>query len=307
MIFFYFFFLGTVSAQDFSSFLRPGPSSKQFSFQEHFYSNAKVSGSDRKLQQRQWQTRASAPAWSDGKQEITLSVDASDLVLHHPSPVLNPYRSFQGTVGWRYYGNENKVRGFSLGYGSASDRPFESSSNNFLNINYLHQFNEKWWGAVNYSNNRNFANGIPLPGFFYAAKMSREETLLLGLPFLFWRKRYASGFDVQANALFPWNYRAQAGYYWTPFTGLSLAYEHRPQQYFRNDRDHKKERLFYREQKLSLVLNGAIIPRVLQWQVESGYAFNRSFFEAKNFSGRKRFDIPVDDSWFVAINVNSNF
>jgi hypothetical protein len=300
-------FHSTAQAQDFAALFRPGASPKSFSFEESFYAPAKVSGSDRELQQRQWRVRAGAPVWSNGKQEVTVAAEAGDLVLHHPSAALRPYRNVQGTMAWRYFGQNDKVRSVNASYGSASDRPFARSANNTQSANYLHQFNAKWWGVVNYSNNRNFANGVPLPGFFYAVKMSREETLLLGLPVIFWRKRYASGFDLHTVAFLPWNYRFQAGYYWDPFTGVTLGFEHQPQQYFREDREQTRERFFYREQKIVLALNGAVIPRVLQWRLEVGRAFNRSFFEAENFSSKKNFDVPVGDANFAAVQLTSMF
>lgn len=301
------FFSTLTFAQEFADAFRPGPSKYRFQFEEHFYAPANVAGSDRELEQRQWRVRGQAPVWKSEKTEVTFGADAGDLVLHHPSTVLDTYRNVQGTIGVRRFGVENQVRSFNFGYGSASDRPFARSENSFINANYLHQFNAKWWGALNYSNNRNFANGIPLPGFFYVAEMTREETLLLGLPFVFWRKRYESGFDVQSTVFFPWNYSFQAGYFWKPFTGLSLMYEHRPQQYFRDDREKNEERFFYREQKASLVFSHAFIPSVLQLRVEGGYAFNRSFFEAENFSDKKRFDIPIDDALYAGVHLTSQF
>lgn len=310
MKFFFFVFILSMSsawAQDFAALFRPGASQKTFSFEETFYAPAAVNGSDRDLQQRQWRVRSAAPVWNNGKQEVTVGVEAGDLVLHHPSQALHPYRTVQGSLGWRYYGQENKVRGVSLSYGSASDRPFARSANDTQSANYLHQFNARWWGVLNYSNNRSFANGVPIPGFYYVSKMSREETLLLGLPFVFWRKRYESGFDLQATTFLPWNHNLQAGYYWGPFTGVTLGFEHRPQQFFREEREHTRERFFYREQKLTLAMNGAVIPRILQWRVEVGRAFNRSFFEAENFNDSKTFDIPVDDTNFVGVQITSIF
>jgi hypothetical protein len=301
------FSISLARAQDFAALFRPGPSPKSFSYEETLYAPAKVNGSDRDLQQRQWRVRAAAPVWNGGNKEVTFAAEAGDLVLHHPSQALHPYRTVQGTLAWRYYGQNNKVRSVNVSYGSASDRPFARAANDTQAANYLHQFNEKWWGAVNYSNNRNFANGVPLPGFFYAVKMTREETLLLGLPVVFWRRRFESGVDLQSVAFFPWNYRFQAGYFWGPFTGVTLGFEHQPQQFFREDREHKRERFFFREQKVTLALNGAVIPRVLQWRLEVGRAFNRSFFEAKNFSEERNFDIPVGDVTFAAVQLTSTF
>ena len=285
--------ISAAQAQDFAALFRPGPSPKSFSYEDSSYAPAKVNGSDRELQQRQWRVRAAAPVWNGGNKEVTLAAEAGDLVLHHPSAALQPYRTVQGTLAWRYYGQNNKVRSVNVSYGSASDRPFARPANDTQSANYLHQFNAKWWGGLNYSNNRNFANGVPLPGFFYVAKMTREETLLFGLPVVVWRKRFFPGFDIQASTFLPWTYNFQVGYYWGPHTGLTLSAEHRPQQFFRENRESTQERFFYREQKVTLALNGAIIPRVLQWRLEVGRAFNRSFFEAKNFNDEKSFDIPV--------------
>lgn len=298
---------GAAYAQDFAGLFVPGPSPTNLSFEESFYQNAKISHSDDKLEQKQWRAKGNTPVWNNGKQEITFGLEAGDLVLHHPSPVLHPYRTIQGTLGWRYYGQENKTRGLSLSYGSASDRPFARASNEFINANYLHQFSSgKWWGAVNYSNNRSFANGIPLPGFFYVSKASREETLLLGLPFVFWRKRFENGFDTQVVSFFPWNHQMHVGWFWNPSHGVTLGFEHRPQQFFRDERPSRRDRFFYREQKLTLAVQGSVM-HMLQWKLEAGRAFNRSFFEARNFNEDKRFDIPVDDTYFIGAQASTRF
>ena len=294
-------------AQDFAGLFRPGPSLKNFSFEETLYSGVSVNNSDEKLQQRNWRARANAPVWNNGKHEISAGGEAGELYLNHEFPVLRNYKTLQGSLGWRYYGETNKVRGVTMSYGSASDRPFADAENNVASANYLHQFNEKWWLAVNWSNNRNFANGVPIPGFFYVAKMSREETLLLGLPFVFWRKRFESGFGYQWTSFVPWNHQAEVTYNWGPFSGIALGFEHRPQQFLRDDRESSRDRFFFVEQKAYIALSGAIIPRVLQWRVEAGHAFNRRFFEARNFSQEKRFDIPVGDATFVGIQLTSNF
>jgi hypothetical protein len=296
-----------VWAQEFASLFIPGPSNRFFQHEQSFYEGAEVRGSDQDLQTRSWRVRGMGPVAEMNKHEITAGIDAGELKLSHPDSRLNDYRTFQGMLGWRYYGKTNKVKSLTVSYGSASDKPFEKNKNNIASGNYLHQFNERWWGAVNWSNNRNFANNVPIPGFFYVAKMSREETLLLGLPFVFWRKSFANGMRYQHTSFIPWNHQMELGYFWGPFSGVSLNFEHRPQQFLRSEREERSQRFFFVEQKLSLVWQGAVIPRILQFRVEAGRAFNRRVFEAENFSQKKVFDIPIEDANFVSAQITSMF
>lgn len=53
-----------------------------------------------------------------------------DLVIHHPSPLLNPYRSLQGMLSARRFGQAGMLRSCNVSYDSASDRPFAKLSNN---------------------------------------------------------------------------------------------------------------------------------------------------------------------------------
>lgn len=304
----FFLVLGNAFAQDFGSLFRPGPSKRNISFEEILYAPTKVHQSRDELELRNWRLRANAPVWSDGAQEVTVGAEAGDLVMHHENPLLKNYRTLQGNIGWRRYVEKNRVRSVSVSFGSSSDAPFARERNSVASANYLHQTSEKWWFAVNWSNNRNFANGIPIPGFFYVAKASREENLILGLPFVFWRKRFGNGFNTQMTSFFPWNHQAEAGYFWKPTTGASIGFEHRPQQFLRDDRQSKRDRFFFVEQRAYVVVQGTAIPSVLQWRLEAGRAFNRRVFEARNFSQKdKRFNINFEDANFLALQVTSSF
>lgn len=294
-------------AQDFASLFQPGKSRNFFQFEQSRYSGATIANSTEKLQTSHWRARAMAPVVDVNQNEFTLGVDAGELKLDHPDERLKDYRTFQGMLGWRSYGKQNKVRSFSMSYGSASDKPFDDSQNTTASANYLHQTSEKWWVAVNWSNNRNFANNIPIPGFFYVSKASREETLLLGLPFVFWRKRYENGAGFQMLSFFPWNHQLEASYSWKPFHQVALSFEHRPQQFLTDDRVKREERFFFVEQKAALVVQGALIPFVLQWRLEAGHAFNRRVFEAENFSQEKRYDLRLGDANFVSGQLTSFF
>ena len=301
------FLLGQVYAQDMTGLFRPGPSGHSALLRQQFYGDAKVEGSARRLQQREWQARVNGTVWSNDSWEVTTGIDAQDLVWHHPSPVLNPYRSFQGNLAARRFGKANRVRGVSLSYGSASDRPFAKAENNTAGANYIYQFNEKWWGLVNWSNNRTFLNNVPLPGVFYVAKMTQQETLMIGFPAVIWRYRMASGFEAQYFGFLPYNHRAHIGWFWNPLHGITLGYEHRPQTFLRDERISKRERLFFVESRTMLEVQGAIIPRLLQWQVGVGTAFNRRVYEAKNIQEEKRFDLPLGDTWLASGQLTSQF
>lgn len=304
-----FFFLLITSAfsQDLGGLFRPGPSGHSALIRQQFYGDAKVEGSSRRLQQREWQARVNGTVYQDDGWELTAGLNAQDLVWHHPSPLFHPYRTFEGNVAARRFGKANQVRALSLSYGSASDRPFAQASNDTAGANYIHQFNEKWWGLVNWSNNRTFLNNVPLPGVFYVAEMSREKTLMVGLPAFVWRQRNAAGFEAQYFGFLPFNHRAHIGWFWDQFHGITLGYEHRPQVYLRDGRDEKRDRLFFVENRAVIEVQGAIKPQVLQWQIGVGTAFNRRVYEAENFAEDKEFDVPLGDTYFVSAQITSQF
>lgn len=307
LIFVSIFFSFKSLAQDLGGLFRPGPTGHSISLGQQVYGDSKVQGSTKRLQQREWQARVLGTVWDNEKWEVTAGVDAQDLILHHPSTVLDTYRSFQGAVGVRRYSKKNQIRGMSLSYGSASDRPFAKSSNDTAGGNYLHQFNKKWWGLINWSNNRTFLNNVPLPGVFYVSKMTPKETLLFGFPAVLWRRRFESGFEVQYFGLLPYSHRAHAGWFWNRFHGVTLSYENRPRTFFRNDRVSKSERLFFVEQRAMLDVQGVFIPQILKWQIGVGTSFNRSVFEAKNIQQDKRFNLLLGDTWLASAELSSQF
>src|SRR5690606_8970904 len=70
-------------------------------------------------------------------------------------------------------------------------------------------FNKRWFGALNYSNNRTFAKNIPLPGFFYVHTMTREKILIFGLPFAFIKVPIGTLFSFQYLGFLPWRHGAK--------------------------------------------------------------------------------------------------
>src|SRR5690606_12799452 len=138
-------------------------------------------------------------------------------------------------VGYRKETEADKFWFMSLSYGSASDRPFKNNRDNTLGANFIKKFNSNWFALVNYSNNRNFLNNIPIPGFFYIKEMSREQTLVFGIPFIFWMKPISDNWSFRYLGLLPWTHRLKILY--TKFAMISpyVSLEQSPQSYFRHD------------------------------------------------------------------------
>lgn len=216
------------------------------------------------------------------------------------------YENIQGTIGWKKIRDENRISFFSVGYGSASDRAFKNGRDGTANVNFIHQFNDKWFGVANYSNNRPFLNNIPLPGFLWVKEMTRTDALIVGFPIIYWLKPLSTDWSLKYFGLIPWNHRVKVMYNKYGFIKPYFMFDQSPMSFFRHDREEKFERVFWVERRVGVGVEG-FLSRSLRFDISGGYAFDRQLFEARNFSQRKKFLYNVDNTYFVGMNLFVSF
>lgn len=220
--------------------------------------------------------------------------------------VLRDYYNQQGSVSFKKNFEEGKFWLINGGFGSASDRPFKNSRDNTISSNLIYKFNEKWIGVVNYSNNRTFLNNIPLPGVFYIASAERHKTLIIGFPVIFWTNPLSDNFSFRYIGFMPWTHRFRVYYEKFGFVRPYAGVEQQPQTFFRHDREERFDRFFWFERRITTGAEG-ILTKSLRYDLGGGYAFDRQFFEARNFSEKKEFLINLENAWFVSLHLRLKF
>lgn len=240
----------------------------------------------------------------NNKQEIAVGARYRELDLSGDSSILRDFYNHQVSFSYKRNLPEDRFWMTTASYGSASDRPFKNHRDNTLTVNYLQKFNPRWFGVVNYSNNRTFLNNVPLPGFFYVHKLSRDEALIAGFPFIYWLKPVGRKLAVRYFGLLPWTHRLKI-LYKGPKLNPYIGYEQSPQSFFRHDRRSDRDRIFWFERRVSLGVE-AKLSKMVSVDAATGWAFDREFYEAKNFSQEKENHIRIDNSYFLAVNLRIN-
>lgn len=294
-------------AQDFTSFLQGGDLPwTTFEFENYWSPKRDVDNGPEKNQVVFRQMTASQQVYKGSKNAFSVNTRYQKLDLNQDKGILRDYYNIQ--FGGSYVHNlpDEKFWSLSGAFGSASDRPFKKSKDNVIGSNFVYKINPKWFVLANYSNNRQFLNNVPLPGVFYVKEMTREKTLIIGFPLIIWRTPVGERFSFSAFTLLPWSYRLKFNYNMSPFFRPYIGLEHMPQSYFRNDREARFDRFFWTEQRLGIGAEG-FLSRHLKYDIAGGYAFDRRFFEARNFSDKKKFLYNLENGVFTMFNLRMSF
>jgi hypothetical protein len=172
--------------------------------------------------------------------------------------------------------------GTSAGIGSASDHPFHSGRELSLRATASCRLpsreRDSWILFLSFSNNRSFANNIPLPGAAYQLSVpDRGLDLLLGLPFLAANYRPSPDWAGRAALFGPDNLSAEWAWLgrrpWQVYAGFDWS----QREWLRADRAARSDRLFYDSKKWSL--GTRLAGRRLRLDVSAGYESGRRFYE----------------------------
>ncbi len=197
--------------------------------------------------------------------------------------------------------------GLSVSYGSSSNDPFQAGRDNTILVNGIYKLDEKWVLLGNYSNNRTFLNNVPLPGFLYVQKQSREESVILGFPFISVLKPFTDGiFSLKYIGILPYNHKLRVLFnqltWFKPYVGL----EQDLMVFFETERESRNQRTFWLERKAVVGIEKSFGP-FLKLDFQLGNSFDREYFSARSYS-RKHTEVKkIHDGVFVSIGLKSSF
>lgn len=258
----------------------------------------------------------STPVYRDGSDTYTVSLAGSNLKfgenLRHPETGAELSRSFSKIelgAGFSRNLEGERMMGFRLGWGSASDKPFANGRDVTYNLNTFYSYptseGERWILFLFMSNNTTILNNIPIPGFVYIYKTD-HFTGLFGLPFL----------SLQWTPVDPWGFSLS---FFGPVFNSEVTYGNpgevqyvlgfgwSPQSYMLADRADERDRLFVDELR-SFVGIRAPLHRDLAGELQVGSAFRRSIYEARSvFSRDENPRLELGDTWFMNWNLRYAF
>lgn len=249
---------------------------------------------------RWFDARAAARLYNDEKQNITMHGRWRRLGFKDSDARLANYDDVEGGLTYRRHYGERKFWSLSTSYGSSSDQAFKSADVSILNVTGLVKFNERWFGAVNYSNNRTFANNVPLPGFFYIHTMTQNKILIFGLPFAFIKVPLGDQFSFNYLGILPWRHNLKIAYEASSIKPYFFI-EHAPQSFIPSERQKDEDRFIWAKRDIGLGLSGNY-NKLINWDLAGGYSFAQEFYIAENFNDKNKSGIiRPDNAAFITL------
>jgi len=202
------------------------------------------------------------------------------------------------------------IAGGNLSLLTPSDRPYYGWAemavllNGFLRVPA--QEENAWVFFLNYSTNREFLPHVPIPGAGYWYSPSRDFSALVGIPLLLadfspaaWLRFRCFYFPIhtiyvgmEARVLGPLN--------------LFAAFSWENEEYFRAGRADPKDRLFFYEKRLTAGLKCGLGQK-LELTLAGGYAFDRFFFEGRDYDDRMENRVEFGDGPFFTLRGDYRF
>jgi len=262
--------------------------------------------------------RVFAPLWQDETQEVAAraTVGAWDLDtdarLERPGPHLPDHLwdlHFGGS--WRRKLANDWTVGAGVDIGSPSDKPFETceevSVNAMANLRIPTGKRDAWLFFLQYSNNRPFAQHVPLPGIAYQWVPDPQRLrAVIGVPFANLQAEPINRLTINLRYLLLRRVHAQVGYRLLDPLKVYAAFDWDNHSFFRAGRADNDDRLFYYEKRLTAGIRWDIAEG-LSVDVFTGYAFDRFFFEGEGYDDRGDSRINIADGTFAGIKVEYRF
>lgn len=209
-----------------------------------------------------------------------------------------------------YYGLENDWSfGGVFSIGSPSDDPFNSfdeveiEGTGFLRI--PHRDRNAWMFFANFSNNREFLDYVPIPGFAYEYHRGEELDALIGIPFAV-AYRPVERLSLEATYLPVRNVHAKIRYGLTENMGVFTGFDWTNEQYLLAGRADDDDKLYYYQKQASLGVDYNFTKN-LRFEVKGGYEFDRFFFQGEDYDDRHIDRVSIEDGPFVATKVQFRF
>jgi hypothetical protein len=204
-----------------------------------------------------------------------------------------------------------KSWGLNLGMGSDSDELFHSIHETTFragaNYRLPSREHNAWLFSLNYSNNRHFLNGIPLPGIgYYFEALNRRLQGLVGFPFLALRYRPTDDWAARLSLFGPRNLNVEISRRVVGALHAYTAFIWGSQEWELANRLDTSNRLFFDRKKVALGLRSPL-PYGLALDVSGGREFDRRFFENDSSSYSSVPTIGLAPAWYGETRISWRF
>ncbi|HOG16337.1 MAG TPA: hypothetical protein PLB96_03240 [Syntrophales bacterium] len=213
-------------------------------------------------------------------------------------------------AAYRHRHDDGRISGGFFSLGSASDKPFNSSREDTVQVSGFLRLpsgeRNAWLLLLSYSNNREFLNHVPLPGIAYSWSPSDKFSGILGIPYLWLSYKPQKDVTLQASYLPVRTVHAEAAWKWIEKCSLFAAFDWSCRRYLRAGRTDSEHGLFYYEKRAGGGVRLETIQDVFL-ELEGGYAFDRFYFEGKDYSDRDRNRLDIHDGPYSSARLTFQF
>ncbi|MBX9678015.1 MAG: hypothetical protein K2X38_04565 [Gemmataceae bacterium] len=209
---------------------------------------------------------------------------------------------FRFGLGYRHRFDNGWIAGGNVVTGSVADRPFYSYREWYFAVNgYLaiprQGTNDAWLFALLY-NNLSPVN-YPLPSIAYLYRPSENFHASIGLPFtVMWKPEERLTLDFSYVPIR--TVRAQVQYMIALPLRAYAAYEWDNESYFLANRASYFDKLQYYEMRLSAGTR-LFLSAHFGFDLQAGYAFDRYYFQGRDYSDRRQDRIDVGAGPYLAL------
>lgn len=209
---------------------------------------------------------------------------------------------------------QRMVGGF-LSLGSASDKPFSGARQTVFGATAFYTFpagdspttGNRWYLLLNYSNNRQLLNNIPLPGFAYSHESADQNfRAIYGFPFVSLWLRATPALTMHLVYFVPTVVNAQVALRVLGPVSAYADFQWTNQRYLLKDRASVRERLFADEKKIVFGLQSPL-SKVLFSDLSWAWSFDRRYFTAERFFSERKNQFEVSAGPVVSLQLGARF
>jgi hypothetical protein len=258
-----------------------------------------------------------SPVWQNASDEfVALSTFDAALIRTNAllpltrKPIPDALYDVELGTNYRHLFENGWIGGVNLRGGSASNEPFDNVDQLTWAISAFLQLPVRQHDAliinVNFSNNTDFWNRLPVPGIAYLYQPNDWFLALVGVPYA--KVVIRPRDDVTFELDYAWLHtvHGRLTYLFAPNWWVYAGYDWQDQGFFLADSRVENDRLFYAEQRLLGGLGMQIANRFFL-DVSGGYAFDRFFWEGIVFHDHGIGRVDIGNGPFVGLNLHMRF
>jgi len=313
------FALPALAAPRLEQWLSPqlGKLQNDFSYQGHYYAKSDLENQKADMGISGHAFKALTPLWQNPDNELALMAQAGYFNTDTQAILPDSGRKFPDDLwnlsagfSYRHRSAGGWIWGGFVSLGSPSDKPFHSENETDASLTGFlrlpHGEKNAWLLLLNWTNNRDFLSGSPIPGLAYYYNPSPKFKAILGAPLLALRYRPLKQWAFSLYYMYPRNVDARLT--WQPIKRLRLytGFDWTNQRFYLADRPHTENMLFY-FQKRGFLGAGYELGGGLYLNLETGYSFDRLFFEGENYQDRHQERLDLENAWFASLKLGIRF